>query len=267
MASKRILVSNDDGVFHPALWALVRAVKRLGEVVVSAPDRNRSGVGTAMTLHDPVRVNEVPSLEPGVRAFGVQGMPADAVVVGIRELAGGPVDAVISGINPGNNVTTNVLVSGTLGAAYMGHLNGVPSMAVSVGYKVDPADETVQKATAAAVEALLSNGGEALVNLNFPWAQDWPLRGCRVTVPAPRVLQDNTRRDEEGGIPFYWIYRGLIEGTDLNALPENSDMWALQRGFVSVGSLAWARNEEHDGKLLKRIAQAVEGVIGRGQMR
>jgi 5'-nucleotidase len=266
MTTKRILISNDDGVFHPALWALVRAVKHLGDVVVSAPDRNRSGVGTAMTLHDPVRVNEVPSLEAGVRAFAVQGMPADAVVLGLRELADGPVDAVVSGINPGNNVTTNVLVSGTLGAAYAGHLNGVPSMAVSVGYQVDPADEQVRRVTAAAVEALMSDGSDALVNLNIPWAQDWPLRGCRVTVPAPRVLQDNTKRDEEAALPFYWIYRGLIEGTDMSALPEDSDMWALQRGFVSVGSLAWSRNEEHDGKLMERIAEAVRRAIGRGQL-
>ena len=265
MTTKRILVCNDDGVFHPALWALVRAVKHLGEVVVCAPDRNRSGVGTAMTLHDPVRVNEVPSQEAGVRAYAVQAMPADAVVLGLRELAGGPVDVVLSGINPGNNATINVLVSGTVGAAYAGHLNGVPSMAVSVGYEVNPADSTVQEATAAAVEMLMADGGDALVNLNFPWARDWPIKGCRVTQPAPRVQEDFTKRDEEAGIPFYWLYRGLVEGTDLNRLPEDTDLGALYRGYASVTSLTWGRDEESDGRLMARIAQAVEKVVCGGR--
>ena len=257
----KILVSNDDGIFHPGLWALVDALTVLGEVVVSAPDRNRSGVGTAMTLHDPVRVNEVPSPRAGVQAFAVQGTPGDAVVIGLRELAGGPVDAVIAGINPGNNVTTNVLVSGTLGAAYAGHLNGVPAMAVSVGNGVELPDPTVGKVTAAVAAGLLEHGDGVLINLNFPWAQDWPLKGCRVTAPAPRVLEDRARKDEEAGQAFYWLYRGLIEGADLEALPEECDVAALRHGFVSIGSLAWARKEEHDRDMLKMLAQRAEDAI------
>ena len=89
--TKRILVSNDDGINNSALWDLVRAIGDVAEVVVSAPDRNCSGVGTAMTLHNPLRANEVVSRVPGVRAYAVQGMPGDSVILGLRELAGGPV--------------------------------------------------------------------------------------------------------------------------------------------------------------------------------
>ena len=259
--TKRILVSNDDGINHPGLWELVRSIKDLGEIVVSAPDRNCSGVGTAMTLHNPVRVNEVRTRIDGVRAFAVQGMPGDSVVVGLREVAGGPVDAVITGINPGNNVTTNVLVSGTLGAAYAGHLNGVPAMAVSVGYKVDLTDQILLGTTRAAVEALIEHDGQALINLNFPWAEDWPLKGARATFPAPRILEDRLRADSEGSDSFFWIYRDLVDGVDFNALPENCDVAALRAGYVSVNSMAWPIDAQRDAPLVNKIIERVDSAI------
>lgn len=261
MAEKRILVSNDDGINHPAMWELVNSIAGLGEVVVSAPDRNCSGVGTAMTLHNPVRAIEVRTLVDGVRAYAVQGMPGDAVVVGLRELAGGPVDAVITGINPGNNVTSNVLVSGTLGAAYAGHLNGVPAMAVSVGHGVDPTEPVLHRAIRAATEVLLDHAGPALINLNFPWADDWPLKGARLTFPAPRILEDKTRQDVIGADNFYWIYRELVEGVDFSALPDNCDVAALRAGYVSVSSMAWPTDEQRDAPLLDRVITAIESVL------
>lgn len=259
--TKRILVSNDDGINHPGLWELVRAVKDLGEVIVSAPDRNCSGVGTAMTLHNPVRANEVRTRIDGVRAYAVQGMPGDSVVLGIRELAGGPVDAVITGINPGNNVTTNVLVSGTLGAAYAGHLNGVPAMAVSVGYKVDLTDKVLHTGTHAAVKTLLEHDGQALVNLNFPWAEDWPIKGARATFPAPRILEDKLRAGVEGSDEFFWIYRDLVDGVDFDKLPGNCDVAALRAGYVSVNSMAWPIDEKRDAPLVEKVVAEIETAV------
>ncbi len=259
--TKRILVSNDDGINHPGIWELVSAINDLGEVVVSAPDRNCSGVGTAMTLHNPVRANEVRSRVDGVRAFAVQGMPGDAVVLGLRELAGGPVDAVITGINPGNNVTTNVLVSGTLGAAYAGHLNGIPAMAISVGYKVDLTDTGLHEAIHAAVSALIKHGGQSLVNLNFPWAEDWPLKGAMATFPAPRILEDKTRSDATGEDRYYWIHRELVAGIDFDDLPPNCDVAALRKSFVSVNSMAWPIDDKRDAPLVNEIVSGIEAVI------
>jgi 5'-nucleotidase len=261
MPEKRILISNDDGINHPALWELVRAVQPLGEVVVSAPDRNCSGVGTAMTLHNPVRANEVQPQIPGVRAYAVQGMPGDSVVVGLRELAMGTVDAVITGINPGNNVTTNVLVSGTLGAAYAGHLNGARAMAVSIGHGVDPAHPVLQKAITAAVEQLLDHDEPSLINLNFPWAEDWPLKGARITVPAPRILEDKTSIDQRGEDQYYWIRRELADGVDFDALPTNCDVAALRQGYVSISSMAWPTDPERDAPLLNAVVKAIEAVL------
>lgn len=259
--TKRILVSNDDGINHPALWDLVRAIGNAGEVTVSAPDRNCSGVGTSMTLHNPLRASEVRSRIDGVKAYAVQGMPADSVVLGLRDLANGPVDAVITGINPGNNVTTNVLVSGTLGAAYAGHLNGAKAMAISVGYRVDTTDEVLHRAIRAAVDTLLEHKGPALVNLNFPWVEDWPLKGARITYPAPRILEDRTRQDKVGSDEFYWIYRDTVDGVDFDGLPDDTDVAALRAGYVSVNSMAWPIDSERDAPLVEAIAASIESVI------
>lgn len=260
--TKRILISNDDGLLHPALWALVRAVKPLAEVIVSAPDRNCSGYGTAMSFHNPVRANEAPSQEPDVRTYAVQGTPADSVVLGLRELAGGPVDAVITGINPGNNVTTNVLVSGTLGASYAGHLNGVPSMAISVGYKVDTSEEMLGRCITAAAEQLLTHDDDALVNLNFPWADDWPLKGCKITKPAPRILEDMIRTTEESGSKMYWLYRELVDGVDFDQLDDDTDVAALRESFVSASSMGWHVDETKDAALMEGIRKAIDAAIG-----
>ncbi len=259
--TRKILVSNDDGINHPALWDLVRSLGDAAEVLVSAPDRNCSGVGTAMTLHNPVRANEVRSEIPGVRAYAVQGMPGDSVVLGLRELSDGPVDAVVTGINPGNNVTTNVLISGTLGAAYAGHLNGIKAMAVSVGYGVDTGDPVLQRAIKAAVDTLLEHKGPALVNLNFPWKEDWPLKGARVTYPAPRILEDQIRQDQHGEDRFFLIYRELVDGVDFDTLPENCDVAALRAGYVSVNSMAWPIDSERDAPLVEAMVANIEAAV------
>lgn len=259
----KILVSNDDGIFHPGIWALVRAVKDLGEVFVVAPDRNQSGIGTAMTLHNPVRVKEVPATVPNVTAYAVEGTPADAVVIGLRELVPTDVDIVLSGINPGNNITTNVLVSGTIGAAYAGHLNGICSMAISVGNNVDVDDKIVGLITRSAVNSLTDERPSinALININFPSGEQFPVKDCEITSPAPRVLQDYTRLSSEDSKPFYWIFRDRIPDIDLKSLPENSDVLNLEKGYVTISSLSWCMEEETEKHVLQNIKQNIQNTI------
>jgi 5'-nucleotidase len=261
MATKRILVSNDDGINHPAMWALVNSISDLGEVTVSAPDRNCSGVGTSMTLHNPVRAIEVKPLIEGIKAFAVQGMPSDAVVLGLQNLADGSIDAVVTGINPGNNVTENVLVSGTVGAAYAAHLSRIPAMAVSMGYRVDPTNPIMQRVISAATSVLLEHEGPALINLNFPWADDWPLKGAKITYPAPQILNAKTKSDTVGVDQFYWIGWELVDGVDFDTLPDNCDIAALRAGFVSINSMAWPADDERDSLLLNKMVTAIEAAI------
>ncbi|MEX0761580.1 MAG: 5'/3'-nucleotidase SurE [Dehalococcoidia bacterium] len=254
----RILISNDDGINNSALWALVRALQPLGEVIVAAPDRNRSGVGTGLTLHDPVRFREIYSRADGVRAYGVEGTPGDAVIMGLRHLAGGPVDAVVTGINPGNNVSHDVLISGTVGAALQGYLNGAAAMAVSVGLIEEADDETVQAIvrSVAAELAKKTTPRPFLANLNFPRLVVGPIRGARKTIAAPRPVEDRVEPGGRGNDQHFWILRRAGVHADYESLPPDSDISALHEGFVSISSLSWQLASDIEEPALDRLVEA-----------
>ena len=116
----KVLVTNDDGVNSPGLCAVAGALCDMAEVVVVAPDRDQSGVGPALTLRAPVRATKVAPLVGGVTTYSVEGTPADSVVVGLEKLVGA-VDLVVAGINIGANLGSDVLLSGTVGAAFQGY--------------------------------------------------------------------------------------------------------------------------------------------------
>ena len=97
----RILVTNDDGVHAAGLWALAEEIAKVGKVIVVAPDRDQSGIGTAVTLHHPVRAHRFRSPASSIEAYAVQGTPADSVIVGLQVLAAGEIDLVMAGINDG----------------------------------------------------------------------------------------------------------------------------------------------------------------------
>ena len=79
----KILVTNDDGIYAAGLWALVGELQRVGEVIVVAPDREQSAVGTAVTLHQPLRFSEVRPLVAGIKTYAVEGTPADSLILAL----------------------------------------------------------------------------------------------------------------------------------------------------------------------------------------
>ena len=124
----RVLVTNDDGIFAPGLWILVKELKSIARVVVVAPDREQSAIGTAVTLRQPLRVQRVSPLVPGVETYSVEGTPGDSVILALGKLIKSRVDLVISGINQGPNLGDDVLISGTVAAALQGYLRGLPPL-------------------------------------------------------------------------------------------------------------------------------------------
>jgi len=134
-----ILVTNDDGIDSPGLWAVVEAALPLGEILVVAPDRQWSGGGRSMPPHVTGRITPATRQINGekVTAYAVDATPALAVIHGVTELALRRPSLVISGINSGANLSTEVTISGTVGAALEGGAFGIPAMAVSL--EMDPA--------------------------------------------------------------------------------------------------------------------------------
>lgn len=231
----RILVTNDDGIAAPGLWALVRELRRVAEVIVVAPDRDQSGVGTAVTLHHPVRISPVPPEVTRVKTYSVEGTPADTVILALKTLLKDGVDMVFSGINAGSNLGNDVLISGTVSAALQGYFYGLPSVAISVS-----AIKKVRFGIAAKFAALLVQQFEAnkmppkfLLNINLPNLPLDQIAGIEMTRLGERSYMDNIKVGHDGKRKYYWIVRGKPDWKEV----EGTDIWALGQNKISVSPL------------------------------
>ena len=222
-----ILVSNDDGIAAPGIIALADALEAIGEVWVFAPERERSAISHAITLHKPLRVHET-----APRRFWVSGTPADSVYVALHHGLPRPPALVVSGINRGANMGEDVLYSGTVGAAMEGCLMGIPSLAVSLTHNHPSTFAVAAELAVRVASELLVRGlpPGILLNLNVPEGCD-ASRGIRAT----RLGRRNYGRVVEKVIdprhkPYYWI-----GGPDLGFLPvEGSDCDANHEGLASL---------------------------------
>jgi 5'-nucleotidase len=230
-----ILVTNDDGVNARGLWALVEALKEVGEVVVVAPDREQSAVGTSVTLHHPLRAKAIRPLVQGVKTYSVEGTPGDCVILALGHLIEDEVTLVASGINEGANLGDDVLISGTVAAAFQGHLNGIPSMAISVGSLEDIHTEAAARLAtllAARLEAYPALK-ETLLNINLPNLPLDQIEGIEVTRLGRRSYKDLIQEGHDGKRTYYWIVRGKAQWR----YDEGTDVWALSKHRISVTPL------------------------------
>ncbi|MBI4336329.1 MAG: 5'/3'-nucleotidase SurE [Chloroflexi bacterium] len=232
----KILLTNDDGIHSGALWYAAEQLRDLGQVVICAPDREQSGVGCSVTLQLPVRVVDFPSLVEGVRAYAVEGTPADAVIVATEVLFDGPPDLLISGINHGSNLGEDVLLSGTVGAALQGYFRGIPSLAVSItslnDLVLEPAGLLVRALARQVAEGALPR--PLLLNVNLPNLPLEKLEGVEVARLGRRSYADVVKVGDDGRRKWYWISRSkpiweVVEGTDI---------WAVRHNRVAITPLS-----------------------------
>ncbi len=182
MSEPSILITNDDGIFAAGILALKQAMESLGRVTIVAPLSEKSAVGHAITLSDPLRVEEV---EREGRFFGyaVNGTPADCVKLAVSALCERTPDLIVSGINLGPNTATNILYSGTVSAAAEGVMLGIPALAVSVATFSKKIFEPAGRFAVQLAGQVIRNGLPAgtLLNVNVPAVPQNEIRGVRVT--------------------------------------------------------------------------------------
>jgi 5'-nucleotidase len=237
--TKHILVTNDDGVFAPGLFALTQEMRKLGKVTVLAPDRNWSGGGHVKTLDRALRVKEV-RLADGTVAFASDGAPSDCVALATLGYFKEPIDLVVSGINAGANLGHDVTYSGTVTAAMEAVIAGVPGVAVSLEtldnhfgeMDYGPAARVAFKIVRQVIES--GSVDEILLNVNVPFLPDDKIRGICLTRQGLRVYHSRLdERTDPRGTPYYWI-----GGDAPTGIPERgTDIGALAEGFVSVTPL------------------------------
>ena len=240
----KILVINDDGIKSAGLWAAVRALRKVGEVVVVAPAREQSGVGASLTLHSPVKVTpwtpdaeftESVADQHPVTAYAAEGTPGDCCILALETLTTG-VDLVVSGINSGSNCGWDVMVSGTVGGAVQGFNRGRNTIAVSVGSVTAPRYEVAGRLLEGLARRLSQREGDPLfLNLNVPNVAPELVKGVRATRLGGLSYRESVRLETtDGDVKGYRIARNR-PGNQAQAA--DSDIQALKENYVSITPL------------------------------
>lgn len=227
----KILLSNDDGVRAPGIIAMYKALSEIAEVRVIAPDRNCSGASNSLTLHEPLRVEQ---LENGF--FSVNGTPTDCVHLGTNSPVADVPDLVISGINDVPNMGDDVLYSGTVAAATEGRFMGLPAIAVSMGAAGHEYYETAAKVVAGLVVRLQQKplSADFVLNVNVPYCSYAGLKGTRITRLGRRHRAEGMIRDSDPrGQEIFW-YGPVGEHQDDGP---DTDFAAVRDGYVSITPL------------------------------
>lgn len=224
----RILISNDDGYFAPGLICLAEHLAKIADIVVVAPERDRSGASNSLTLDRP--------LKPRRTANGfyyVDGTPTDCVHLAVTGMLDQQPDIVVSGINAGGNMGDDTIYSGTVAAATEGFLLGIPSIAVSLVGKEFAHYETAAKVAVELVQrfARQTHSHPWLLNVNVP---DVPydqlhgdqLQGIEVTRLGKRhKAEPVVKASNPHGETVYWVgaagkAQDAGEGTDFYAVAQ-----------------------------------------------
>ncbi len=227
----RILLSNDDGYFAPGLTSLVEALSSFADIVVVAPERDRSGASNSLTLDRPL------SLHKSHNGFYyVNGTPTDCVHLAVTGMLETLPDMVISGINDGSNMGDDTVYSGTVAAATEGFLLGIPSLAVSLANVSDENFSTAARVAADIVQRFKKSKFHEpiLLNINVPDIPYEHLQGIEVTRlgrrhKAEAVVKTQSPRGET----VYWVgAAGAVQDAS-----KDTDFHAIQLNRVSVTPL------------------------------
>ncbi len=229
----RILISNDDGAHAPGIRALANALAEAEhDVFVGAPDRERSATGHCLTLHKPLRAEEVPEMFSAKvkKAWKINGTPCDSAKLTMNMLLDlSSIDLVVSGINRGPNLGTDVIYSGTVSAAVEGAIRGLPAIAVSIDSFDDVHYETAAQVVVDLIQQIQWSEFKphTVLNINVPAIPHDQLKGIRVTRLGLHRFKDIfERRQDLRGKAYFWqtgvvVDHGEEEDTDVVAVSQN----------------------------------------------
>ncbi|MFC5191241.1 5'/3'-nucleotidase SurE [Algoriphagus aquatilis] len=234
MSRPLILVSNDDGITSKGIRVLVSVMKKLGDVVVVAPDSPQSGMGHAITIGETLRLYEEDIFED-VLAYKSSGTPADCVKLAKHYVLKDRIpDLVVSGINHGSNTSISVLYSGTMSAAIEGALEGYPSIGFSLCDFSSKADfshveEWVEKIARQVLERGIAKG--VALNVNFPPKRNEPIKGIKICRQADAKWQEEfAERYDPTGRKYFWMAGNFVNFDK----GEDNDEWAIANNYISI---------------------------------
>lgn len=230
-----ILVTNDDGIMAPGIRTLIELMNEIGDVVVVAPDSPQSGMSHAITISNMLHCDEITIDSKAThKEYSCSGTPVDCVKIASRELLDRKPDLCVSGINHGSNAAINVVYSGTMSAAIEAGIEGIPAIGFSLlDYGMDANFEASRKFITKIVKGVLKNGLSKgiVLNVNIPNIAEKKIKGIKVCRQAKSYwLEDFDKRTNPLGREYYWL-----SGTFINEdTGEDTDIWALENGYVSI---------------------------------
>ncbi len=228
-----ILITNDDGITAPGIRALVEAVKDLGQVIVVAPDSPQSGMGHAITIGTPLRLNKVSVFE-GIESWQCSGTPVDCVKLARDKILHRKPDICLSGINHGANHSINLIYSGTMSAAMEAAIEGIPSAGFSLLDFSFDADFTVAKKVVRNIVTRMlkeTMPEHLLLNVNIPKVDEAGFKGIKLCRQAYAKWEENfDHRVDPRGKDYFWMV-GRFVNMDQG---DDTDVQALHDGFASV---------------------------------
>ena len=266
--TKRILVTNDDGVTAPGLLALAEAVRRMDSVQVSvlAPDHNWSACGHVKTMSRPMRIRAT-NLADGSQAWSSDGAPSDCVALAMMGALEHKFDVVVSGINPNANVGLDVTYSGTVTAAMEAAIGGVYGVAVSLDAP-EYFNGTLDFSTAAVAARVVTTRllkldlpRNVLLNVNIPYLPLNELKGYRISRQGLRIYRDELiKREDPRGRPYYWI-----GGEAPTGVPDTgTDFGDLKAGFVSITPIQLDLTAHDMLPHLREVDWSTDEILGTG---
>ena len=228
-----ILVTNDDGYTAKGILNLAQIASKFGDVLIVAPYKAQSGMGHAITIHDPLKIQEI-ELEKGLKGYSCSGTPVDCVKSALHGLSDRRPDLLVSGINHGANFSINVIYSGTMSAAVEGALENIPSIGFSLlDYHKDADFSESRWVVERVIEKALSEKfpEHTCLNVNIPKTNGEKLKGIKVCRQGVGIWQDElVKREDPMGNPYYWLageFKEMDKGQD-------TDIYALKNRYVSV---------------------------------
>jgi 5'-nucleotidase len=229
-----ILIVNDDGINANGIKALVEAVEGLGKITVVAPDKPQSGMGHAVTIHNPLRLKKMHTFGNKAEAWQCSGTPVDCVKLAVDKILHKKPTICLSGINHGANHSINVIYSGTMSAAVEAAIESIPSIGFSLlDYSADADFSAAQIYVRELTQKILDNPihPNLVLNVNVPAVAANKIKGIKICRQAnAKYQEDFTERVDPMHQKYYWLtgkFQNLDNGKD-------TDVWALKNNYVSV---------------------------------
>jgi 5'-nucleotidase len=233
-----VLLTNDDGIHAEGIQILGDTLFKEENInlFVIAPDHERSATGHAITMHRPLRAEEVKFFHnEDLKGWSVNGTPADCVKLAIEYLLPQKPDLVISGINRGANVGTDVLYSGTVSAAIEATIFGIPAMAVSLTVQDDADFSFAADFIKRILRVICQNNlpKNTLLNINVPGKPRQEIAGVAITRLGMRHYRNAfQKRVDPRGRDYYWLAGELVKTSNMEE--QDTDIWAIENSYISI---------------------------------